>query len=153
MLEEWAHKYVLPDIIAGRKGWATLIEVKTKSRATRNAKRKRDEHGIPLRHWNDYRQVCEKSGLRGYLGVLQLQPLLFGLGELTEIGQTAAYYDGPKFPEPMVFFDIGRFEEWWGEDAMTNMPVPPPKPIPPKTIHPWEKGTGIETQGIQKSLF
>lgn len=144
LLESWLRKEVLPDILAAKKGQARWVEVKTKSRATKNQKRRRWETGIPERHWQAYKRVEENTGIPGWVAFLHLEERRIYLGSLKSIGTASACAEDTgtlqAFGEPMRFFALNYFEEWWdiGTDAIIRSKSRTPAPVPPKTTKPWE---------------
>lgn len=142
MLEGLLQKHILPDVLAA-KGTPRWVEIKTKTRGTFNQKRRRDETGVPLRHWEAYLAVQEHTGIEGYLCFLHLRERRIYLGSLGEIGKDSAIWEGEPYPEPEIFFDLNRFE--W-HDLDDGMAVILPKPIPPKTVQPWEKRPPPDTR-------
>lgn len=142
MLEGSLRKHILPDVLAA-KGTPRWVEIKTKSKSTPNQKRRRNETGIPLRHWEAYKAVQEHTGIPGFLCFLHLKEKRVYLGALDEIGKDSAIYRGPKFPEPEIFFDLNRFN--W-DNLGSNLQRLLPEAIPPKIIHPWEKRLSSDTR-------
>lgn len=154
MLEGWDGKEILPDIISGHGGRSVLLEIKGKSRITKNKRYRRDEHGIALKNWLSYQEVERQLGITCLLGIYDagIPDPKFGLPgyphcyyeaslESTKNAAREARDDGTlrKFGEPMVFFDMRHFDYF---DLNSEGPIvpTPPTPISPKVVRPWESG-------------
>lgn len=150
-LTQALRKFVLPDLQVAGGAEMRWVEVKTKTRAAFYQKTGQWRHGIALRHWNDYLDVCAESGLPGYLAIVQLDPRMLLLGRFDWIGVDAQknYLTSTSHGEEMIFFNVDRFDrlrlvddEPWeptgGVIGGSSSPTAPPV-IEPKIVRPWEK--------------
>ena len=137
--------------LVAREGETFWAEIKTYQRATFNQKRHRDEHGIPIRLWDQYIEGQHITGIPGYLFILQLNEHLILEGKLDDIQIGSAKTIGNAHPPsgPQIFFDVRRFERY---SIDTLEPLPWPEDLPPKTVRPWEKGRKFPT-ARQPPLF
>jgi hypothetical protein len=162
MLEGWYGKDILPDIILGRDGNSSLLEIKGKSRITRNNKYQRDEHGIPLNNWQSYIRVSEKLGMACALGFydagiadeqrgLPGYPHCYYEASLENAAKAMREARDPgtlqSFGEPMGFFDMRYFEK----TSLTDAPGKP-TPLAPFTVRPWETKRAPPQEGHQAPL-
>ena len=74
MFDSLNEKIILPDNFESKNGLSRWLEIKTKTVASFSTKDKEWEHGLPLRHWNSYMQIQKKSGVPGFLGIIELNP-------------------------------------------------------------------------------
>lgn len=63
--------YVIPDLNVARDGWWFWVEVKTKKEPTPQRETQIEEHGIPLHHWEDYREVQRITGAPVFLAIVE----------------------------------------------------------------------------------
>lgn len=104
---------VLPDIDTFRNGERRWVEVKTKTKPTYNRKRKRDEHGINLRHWNDYRIVQKETGVPVFIFVYEVKKGNILVSSVDKLSMSGVEYHGDKMDKDgMIFFDRTDFALW-----------------------------------------
>ena len=63
--------FVLPDLDVCKDGKRKWAEVKTKTEATFTRKTNRFEHGLPTRHFDDYKKIQEITGCKVWLFVYE----------------------------------------------------------------------------------
>ncbi len=139
-------KLVLPDLQVARDGGIRWVEVKTKGRCPYSTELHRFQHGISLHNWRNYRQVCFETGADGYLAIVQMdiQKLLLGSFSWIAIDAQEKYDDGTlrSYGEPMIFLAANRFDRLdmdGSYEPSMHLDDPPPVPIPPKVVRPWEQ--------------
>lgn len=127
---------------------AAWVEIKTKTRSTFNQRYQREEHGIALRLYREYRHAEKITGIRGALAIVERDTAKLLLGYWDEIshGARECHQDciqTPQFGEAMIFFDRRMFG--WNDlgeiaDSFKNNGggKPPVQPRPP-VIRPWEQ--------------
>ena len=142
MLEGNRDKIILPDTLAYLNKERCWVEIKTKSYATL---RKcppcagRYEHGIPLRHWNDYCKLQNKTSEPVFLAFLQLDKRVILIDRIDNLKYSLHPTDNetPRFllsdsvngkvKERHVFFGVDDFEHKFYFDSNYTLP---------KGIHP-----------------
>lgn len=122
---EGPERIILPDNLTWREG-PRWVEVKTKSHASKKTHQPykgRWEHGIPLRHWNHYCMVQDKTKTPVTLVILQLDKKLLFVARLNSIQKNARL--GQMANEPHIFFDVRDFEEIYqlADDYQTPQPL------------------------------
>jgi hypothetical protein len=150
MLEGETEKAILPDVLMAIKGASVWVDFKTKRRGCPSAKRQRPESGFATRHVNNYQRVAKETGIPcGILFVHALEERFF-FGLLEKVLPTAAEYDGPKFGEPMTFFDLRLFDQFRFEtnEAIIRLQGAVIEPISRK---PWETNENIIAQADRKA--
>lgn len=123
---------ILPNSLTWKEKQMGWVEVKTKSTATRHENPpRRWEHGIPLRHWNDYLKIREVTGVPVSLAVVEINTVCLLLAQLETLQGNSRRYMGYKMGnEPHIFFDVSDFIEYPLDDLAKRIGWP--KPIPPK---------------------
>lgn len=101
--------FVIPDLDVAKDGRRIWIEVKTKTDATYTRITGRMEHGIPLRHFESYKQVEEITGCPVYLVVYEVKSGEVLIGKLS-ILETVARYSRSRVMGDMVFFPRDAFK-------------------------------------------
>lgn len=132
---------ISPDDMIFHKDYGSgFVEVKTKSRATKNNQRKRLEHGIPLYLWKAYRSIQEKTSTPVSLAIVELASKELFLAPTDDIAETAAYYYGDKMSDglPHIFFDVGHESTAFSVYPLDKLGDLIPKPVKPKTVRLWE---------------
>jgi hypothetical protein len=142
MLASCMAKIIASDILVSGNGESFWVEVKTYERYSHNSKRKRDEHGVPIRQWEAYLEGQKLTGIKGYLCILEVENEIICEGTLDYIavGAVAMPYH-PVKSGPNIFFDRRRFELYDLHTLMKTEDIKRlmPPPIPSQTIRPWEK--------------
>jgi hypothetical protein len=140
-LESFLNRITASDILVAGHGRTYWAEIKTYSRSTWNQIRQREEHGVPIKNWNQYLEGERITGIPGYLYILQLneRKILEGSLKTIIIGSVEMFENYPP-SGPQIFFDVFRFN-WYNLDTLEigQLNYPIPDPIPPKTIRPWER--------------
>lgn len=104
-LEGLLKSYVLPDLDIAKNGSRKWAEVKTKSSSSFTKKTMQHEHGIPMRHFEDYRQIRGITGCEVWLFVYELDCGEVICAELDTLSQNRRVYEGHKMSNGgMVFF-------------------------------------------------
>jgi hypothetical protein len=112
-LEGLKGRYVLPDLLAFRDALARWWEVKVKASATYTRIKKRLEHGIPRRHYDDYLAVERITGIPVYLFVIEEDTGTMLYGKLSELAREKRVYSGDKMSYGgMVFFSRNAFTKY-----------------------------------------
>jgi hypothetical protein len=152
LLESQIQKEIAPDILASRQGASILVDVKGKSRASRNRTRDRIETGCELRHYHAYMAVGRIMGMRVALLFIHADRSEMHFGYLDEISLDAFQWTpGPdwfkshpnhEFKEPMIFFNIdpnhgSRFDVCFRKEDFLTAKLRAAA-MPPKTVRPWE---------------
>jgi len=102
--------YVIPDLDIARGGRRIWAEVKTKACATYTRITQRFEHGIPMRHFRDYRAVQDITGCSVWLFVYEENTGEVLCGELDNLAAHKREYTGGKMSYGgMVFFPRDAF--------------------------------------------
>lgn len=70
-LQGLRQSFVIPDLDTCRGGKRKWVEVKTKANAEWGKIAKCMEHGINLRHWNDYWRIQELTGCSVFLSIYE----------------------------------------------------------------------------------
>lgn len=130
-------RIILPDNLTwhkdkGTQGW---IEVKTKTTCSpHELKPKRDEHGIPLRHWIAYEMIQMQTQTPVSLAVLQIDIESVGLSLIDNLKSGERIY--PMDGEQHIFFNKEDFV-WY---KIKDLPMPKPiKPLAERTVKQLEK--------------
>lgn len=123
MMKGKAQKIILPDKLVARSGRSKWVEVKTKSRASWTLKTQRYEHGMPTRHWQDYLKCQEKSGIEGWLAILEIEARVILLACLDDLKSCIRHSQiGGR---PHVFFPCDSFLHYnVSDDAVLPDPIP-----------------------------
>lgn len=113
--------YVLPDLDVSREGRRMWVEVKTKAEATFHRLTGQWEHGLPLRHWNDYQRVQVITGCEVWLFIFEEKRNDILFNSVDVLRNHARRYIGNKMSYGgMVFFPVHSFRSWaqtFGEGA------------------------------------
>ena len=105
--------HVLPDLDIAKGGDRRWAEVKTKEQATFTRKTQRFEHGIPLRHYNDYLEVQHITGNEVWLFVYEEKSSEILCAKLDDLSQQKREYNGGKMSRGgMIFFPRDAFRVW-----------------------------------------
>lgn len=135
MLESHLRSLVLPDTLIFKGGEQKWVEVKAKTLAPKYNIGRCHTTGCALRHWNDYRQVQEATGITGALAFVHVWEQKLLLQDLDRV-VIHNHYHGPKFREPMIFFEVDGFE-WFSLDRDSLFSTLEKASEPPATVHPW----------------
>lgn len=120
-------QFILPDNLTWHKGEVGWIEVKTKSHASPHESHpKRDEHGIPIRHWIAYEMIQVHTQIPVSLAILQVDIASVGLSPIDNLKAGERIY--PMDGEWHIFFNKDDFT--W--HLIKNLPMP--RPIEPTAI-------------------
>lgn len=120
-------RIILPDNLTWYGGTPGWIEVKTKTSHTRHELNpKRDEHGIPFRHWVAYEMIQMQTQIPVSLAILQIDTASIGICLIDNLKAGERVY--PMQGEWHIFFNRGDFK-WY---LVNDLPIP--KPIEPMAI-------------------
>lgn len=101
--------YVIPDLDIARAGVRIWAEVKTKAAPTLHRISGTFEHGIPLRHFQHYKEVQKETGCEVWLFVLEEETQTVRFAKLDDLG-SGRVYDGRKMSRGgMVFWPVTAF--------------------------------------------
>ena len=97
-LQGLGNGFVLPDLDISRNGKRKWAEVKTKDEATFTRITQKLEHGIPLRHFRDYKIVREITGCEVFLFVYEIRTgdILYASLDNPDFLATKRIYKGNK---------------------------------------------------------
>ena len=148
LLEGFIRNHVLPDVLACKNGQSAWIDVKAKSRPTKNNKYQRLECGFEFRKWRDYLAVEKATGIPGAIAfvVAKSRRLYFGTFSVLS-GNYRVFQMTPEwrkahphhaFKEDMIFFDLARCDSYSLEDFALLKQFASAAP-PPVTVRPWEQ--------------
>lgn len=102
--------YTLPDLDVSGNGQRFWVEVKLKAEPTWTRKLQRYEHGIPLRHYQDYLQVERITGCPVYLAIVEEDTGLILFQSFRKLTECVRIYDGAKMSRGgMAFFPRDSF--------------------------------------------
>ena len=140
--------------LVAKDGKVEWVEVKTYQRATKNQRRGRWEHGVPVRLWNEYRKGELLTGIPGCLVILQVDAGRILKGRLADI-EVGAYTQAEHEKTPrsgrQIFFDVRRFD-WFSIDSLSPLNDMMPDDLAPQTVRPWEhegkQSTPASKQGM-----
>jgi hypothetical protein len=90
-LQGWTRRFIIPDLDACKGGRRIWVEVKTKAAPSLHRASGILEHGIPLRHYEQYLQVELETGCPVYLLVYEEQSNQLLWQKLSELGQPRIY--------------------------------------------------------------
>lgn len=137
-LEGHVRKVIASNNLVVGDGSSFWAEVKTHQRSTMNRKYQREEHGIPIRLWEQYMEGQELTGIPGCLFILELKGRRILEGRLNDIAigsrQTVGIHHPPSGPQ--VFFDVRRFH-WYSLETLALQRMLP-EDNPPRVVRPWE---------------
>lgn len=103
--------YTLPDLDVSGNGRRFWVEVKLKTEPTWTRKLQRYEHGIPLRHYQDYLEVERITGCPVYLAIVEENTGLILIQRFRKLCESARIYDGVKMSRGgMAFFPRDSFQ-------------------------------------------
>lgn len=146
MLEGRLERIVLPDTLAWKEGEPSWFEIKTKT--THTVRRfspcaDRWEHGLPLRLWNHYCRIQEKTKIPVSIAIVQLDLKLLLVGRLDSL-KRGLHPVGNETPrlidnEPHVFFKMfdpdTKYSDFDRFDDLSNYRLPNGiKPIAIRTL-------------------
>lgn len=146
--------YVLPDLQVSRRGATRWVEVKAKTLAPYYQRAREYRHGVNLDNWEQYLDVETKTGIPGYLAVLQLKPgpdappdpilLLASFAAL----RACVQIDARPGAQPMAYFPVDAFDRYPGIAVdVAMMPS-----LEPRIVHPWERGRVLGPQQLRLDL-
>lgn len=116
--------YIFPDILAFRDSKSYLIEIKTKTEPTLFRKTQQLQHGINLRHYNDYLNVLKITNYDLWLAIYERSSHEILLRRLIDlpIDHYANMYQCGRYID-MVYFNRNEFAPfWWFLDITTKYP-------------------------------
>ena len=105
--------FVLPDLDRCKDGTREWAEVKTKTEATYTRTTRRLEHGLALRHFNDYKKIQEITGCKVWLFVYENVAgyVLYQLIDKLELNKRI--YSGDKMDRGgTIFFPRDSFKSF-----------------------------------------
>jgi hypothetical protein len=115
--------FVIPDLDASRQGKRAWFEVKTKSSASWTKITKRFEHGIPIRHYQDYLRVEKESGTPVWLVIVEQDTGTVLRQSLEHLKKHVRLYQGGKMSRGgMAFFPRDEFVSRWGGTTNSSRP-------------------------------
>jgi hypothetical protein len=131
MLMGHKEKLILPDNLVWKEGVPEWVEIKTKTTATRhrNPPYQRWEHGLPLRQWNSYCRVQEKTKIPVSIAILQLDNKWLYISRLESLKRGARVSEMDR--EDHVFLNLldrnnsSAFDKWYKIDELLPDPVQP----------------------------
>jgi hypothetical protein len=91
--------FVLPDLDVCKAGTRRWAEVKTKAAPTFTRITGRFEHGIPLRHYNEYQRVQRETGCHVYLFIVEEDTQIVIAESLDQLSKSVRRVD-PRDPRP-----------------------------------------------------
>ncbi len=101
---------ILPDLDVARGGRRKWAEVKTKLRPDFTRITGRYEHGIPIRHFEHYRQVQAVTGAEVWLFIYEEEPAVVICQALDKLEPQSRFYRGPRMDRGgMVFWPRDAF--------------------------------------------
>ena len=104
--------FVIPDLDACREGERKWAEVKLKSKPTLRRITGVLEHGIPLRHYRDYKKVQDESGCDVWIFICEQSTGKVLCQSLHRLGEPRIY-DGNKMSKGgMAFWPRDSFADW-----------------------------------------
>jgi hypothetical protein len=117
-MEGPSRRFIIPDLDASKGGRRIWVEVKTKTEPTLHRISGILEHGIPQRHYEQYRRVEAETGCPVYLVIYEeaSDQLLFA--KLSELGEPRRYIGNKMSHGGMVFWPRERFQ------ALDRQPPP-----------------------------
>ena len=136
MLEGHLKEFVLPDLQIAKDGQCVWVDVKGKAKANHYARQQLHQHGIELRHWIAYMAVCQITGLRGAIAILERDTRMLGFALIDVLqvhGQRWRNHTTKYNGHDMIFFPRDLFHPWHKVHADW------PNPIPECTTHAWSK--------------
>ena len=96
---------IIPDLDIAKDGVRNWAEVKTKDAPSFTRKTNQYEHGIPMRHFDEYHKVQAITGCRVWLFVYELQSGEVVCADLDALAGNRREYGGHKMSRGgMVFF-------------------------------------------------
>jgi hypothetical protein len=117
---------VIPDLDISKNGSRKWAEVKTKNAATYTRITNRYEHGIPLRHFEHYRDVEQITGCEVWLFIFELDTGQVLFQKLCELEKSKRIYDGGKMSwGGMIFFQRDKFKKFDIDYQLLSQPLPP----------------------------
>lgn len=145
LLESTIVDIISPDILAAIGGGSLWVDVKTKRRTTRNAKRNRFETGCAMRHFLAYKEVARVTGIPGALLFIHLEEKTLDFATLEWLESDMAIWTIPSswtaghaFSESMAFFNLDRFDRY-ALDENGSMKELRAASVPAKNVRVWEK--------------
>jgi hypothetical protein len=108
-MEGWTRRFIIPDLDACKGGRRIWVEVKTKAAPSLHRASNVLEHGIPLRHYEQYQQVEIETGCAVYLLIFEEQSDLLLYRKLGELGQPRIYSGGKMSVGGMAFWPRASF--------------------------------------------
>jgi hypothetical protein len=90
-MEGRTRRFIIPDLDACKGGRRIWVEVKTKTAPSLHRATNILEHGIPLRHYEQYLQVELETGCPVYLLIYEEQSNQLLHQKLSELGQPRIY--------------------------------------------------------------
>ena len=105
------YSYVLPDLDASKGGVRLWVEVKTKKEPTFTYMTQRYEHGIPWRHFEDYKHVAAESGCEVWLAIYEEVSGDVLVQALKKLETLVRWNDSPRMGK-MAFFPRDAFDLW-----------------------------------------
>ncbi len=128
-------RIILPNNLTWRNGKQGWIEVKTKTTCSHHElKPKRDEHGIPLRHWIAYEMIQMQTQTPVSLAILQLDTESIGISLIDDLKSGERIY--PMDGEAHIFFNKEDFV--WHK--VKDLPMPKSiEPLAARTIKQLEQ--------------
>jgi hypothetical protein len=109
-MEGWTRRFIIPDLDACKAGRRIWVEVKTKTAPSLHRATNVLEHGIPLRHYEQYRQVEFETGCPVYLLVYEEQSRQLLWQKLSELGQPRIYTGDKMSWGGMAFWPRDSFK-------------------------------------------
>jgi hypothetical protein len=101
---------IIPDLDVSRAGRRIWVEVKTKRRADWTRVTQRLEHGISLRHYNEYLDVQAITGTAVWLAIYEEETGDVLVQKLADLAAGARVYTGWKMGrDGMVYFPRDAF--------------------------------------------
>jgi hypothetical protein len=108
-LEGWARQFIIPDLDACKGGRRIWVEVKTKAAPSLHRATNIIEHGIPLRHYEQYLQVERETGCAVHLIIYEEQSDVLLHQKLSELGQPRIYSGDKMSYGGMAFWPRDSF--------------------------------------------
>lgn len=79
------------DNIVMKGGKSVWFDSKYKTQSTFTRSTNKEQHGIDAKNYDDYREQCEKSGLEGYIAIVEIFREIEPYGKLKPSGKLLIY--------------------------------------------------------------